>query len=73
MKTARLAKGNQVANTSLRDYETIPLKMDIQEYFAQEVLPHVPDAWIDESKTKKDMRFPLHGSFINMFLCVKVM
>ncbi|MDW2313749.1 SAM-dependent DNA methyltransferase, partial [Vibrio sp. 1075] len=23
----------------------------VEEYFAREVLPHVPDAWIDESKT----------------------
>lgn len=57
------AKGNQVANTSLRDYETIPLKMDIQEYFAQEVLPHVPDAWIDESKTKKGYEIPFTRQF----------
>ncbi|MDR1770521.1 MAG: N-6 DNA methylase [Hungatella sp.] len=57
------AKGNQVANTSLRDYETIPLKTDIQEYFAQEVLPHVPDAWIDESKTKKGYEIPFTRQF----------
>lgn len=57
------AKGNQVANTSLRDYETIPLKTDIQEYFAQEVLPHVSDAWIDESKTKKGYEIPFTRQF----------
>ena len=38
------------ANTDLRDYENVPLKEDITEYFKREVLPHVPDAWIDESK-----------------------
>jgi len=27
--------------------ENIPLKEDIQTYFAREVTPHVPDAWID--------------------------
>jgi type I restriction enzyme M protein len=37
----------------LRDYENIPLKQNIQEYFEREVLPYVPDAWIDESKTRK--------------------
>jgi len=37
----------------LRDYENVPLKQDIDGYFKQEVLPHVPDAWIDESKTVK--------------------
>lgn len=38
-------------DTALRDYENIPLKQDIQEYFETEVLPFVPDAWIDHSKT----------------------
>lgn len=47
------AKGNIEADTSLRDTETIPLKEDIQEYFKREVLPHVPDAWLDESSFDK--------------------
>jgi len=46
------SKGNPEPDTELRDYENIPLKEDIGEYMAREVLPHVPDAWIDESKTK---------------------
>jgi type I restriction enzyme M protein len=37
---------------SLRDYEKNPLKQDIDEYFAQEVLPHVGDAWMDREKDK---------------------
>ena len=45
-------KGNPKADSSLRDYENIPLQMDIEEYFKKEVLPYVPDAWIDEKKTK---------------------
>ena len=44
-------KGNQKPDSSLRDTENIPLTMDIQEYMEKEVLPHVPDAWIDHSKT----------------------
>ena len=44
-------KGNVKVDTSLRDTENIPLKEDIQEYLKREVLPHVADAWIDESKT----------------------
>lgn len=36
----------------LRDYENIPLKEDIDAYFAREVLPHVPDAWMDRTKDK---------------------
>lgn len=43
------SKGNIEPDTSLRDTETIPLKEDIQEYFKREVLPHVPDAYLDES------------------------
>lgn len=45
-------KGNPKASADLRDFENVPLKEDIEEYFKREVLPHVPDAWIDESKTK---------------------
>jgi len=46
-------KGNPEPDTSLRDNENVPLKEDIKEYFEREVLPHVHDAWIDESKTVK--------------------
>ncbi len=56
-------KGNKKADTSLRDTETVPLKEDIQEYFQREVLPHVPDAWIDESKTKIGYEIPFTRHF----------
>jgi type I restriction enzyme M protein len=39
-------------DSELRDFENIPLKEDIDEYFEREVLPHVPDAWMDRSKDK---------------------
>lgn len=39
--------GNPVADTSLRDHELVPLKEDWQDYFAREVEPFVPDAWVD--------------------------
>jgi len=45
-------KGNPEPNPDLRDYENVPLKEDIHEYFEREVKSHVPDAWIDEKKTK---------------------
>ena len=45
------AKGKLVANPDLRDYENVPLNQDINEYFQKEVIPHVPQAWIDTSKT----------------------
>lgn len=44
-------KGNPKPDSSLRDTENIPLTMDFQDYMKREVLPHVPDAWIDETKT----------------------
>ncbi|MCB9895687.1 MAG: SAM-dependent DNA methyltransferase [Planctomycetes bacterium] len=44
--------GKPEPDAELRDYENVPLKDNIQEYMAREVLPHVPDAWIDEAKTK---------------------
>ncbi len=40
------------ADPDLRDFENVPLKDDIDAYFEREVLPHVPDAWMDRSKDK---------------------
>jgi type I restriction enzyme M protein len=40
--------GNLVPDSDLRDFENIPLKQDIDEYFEKEVKPYVPDAWINE-------------------------
>jgi type I restriction enzyme M protein len=45
-------KGKIQADANLRDFEDVPLKKDVDEYFNREVLPHVPDAWIDHSRTK---------------------
>jgi type I restriction enzyme M protein len=44
--------GNQMPDSDLRDFENVPLKDDIDDYFAREVLPHVPDAWMDRAKDK---------------------
>jgi type I restriction enzyme M protein len=44
--------GKPKADSSLRDTENIPLKEDVKAYIEREVLPHVPDAWVDESKTR---------------------
>ncbi|WP_413738080.1 type I restriction-modification system subunit M [Shewanella sp. BJSY2023SW001] len=46
-----LAKGAPEPASELRDNENVPLNEDINAYFEREVLPHVPDAWIDTSKT----------------------
>jgi type I restriction enzyme M protein len=56
-------KGNPEPDPELRDTETVPLKEGIEEYFKREVLPHVPDAWIDESKTKIGYEIPLNRHF----------
>lgn len=41
----------------------MPLKAKIDDYFQREVLPHVPDAWIDETKTKVGYEIPLNRHF----------
>ena len=51
------------ADTELRDTENVPLKEDIDTYFKREVLPHVPDAWIDYSKTKIGYEIPFNRHF----------
>ena len=45
-------KGNVEPDPELRDYENVPLKEDVDDYMKREVLPHVPDAWVDHDKTK---------------------
>lgn len=45
-------KGKPQPDADLRDFENVPLKEDVEEYFEREVLPHLPDAWIDHGKTK---------------------
>ena len=41
--------GNLVPDKELEDFETVPLDRPIDDYMAAEVLPHVPDAWVDTS------------------------
>jgi type I restriction enzyme M protein len=57
------ANGKPVPDTDARDTENVPLSEDIHAYFAREVLPHVPDAWIDESKTKVGYEIPFTRHF----------
>ena len=45
------SKGHPEADAGLRDNENVPLCESVYDYFQREVIPHVPDAWIDESKT----------------------
>jgi type I restriction enzyme M protein len=57
------AKGQPQAESSLRDTENVPLSEDVQTYFEREVLPHVPDAWIDHDKTKVGYEIPFNRHF----------
>lgn len=56
-------KGNKKADTNLRDTENVPLKENIDEYFKTEILPHIPDAWVDKSKTKIGYEIPFTRYF----------
>ena len=58
-----LKRGKPVPDTSLRDTENVPLVQDIDSYFAREVLPYAPDAWIDQSKTKVGYEIPMTRYF----------
>lgn len=56
-------KGKPIADSALRDTENVPLTEDIDSYFAREVLPYAPDAWIDRSKTKIGYEIPMTRYF----------
>ena len=55
--------GTPEPDPDLRDYENVPLDEDIDAYFAREVTPHVPDAWIDHDKTKVGYEIPFTRHF----------
>jgi type I restriction enzyme M protein len=57
------ADGDPEPDAELRDYENVPLKEDIHAYFDREVRPHVPDAWLDKSKTKIGYEIPFSRHF----------
>ena len=56
-------KGQPKPDTKLRDTEDVPLNEDVDDYFQREVLPHVPDAWIDHDKTKIGYEIPFNRHF----------
>ncbi len=56
-------KGKPMPDSSLRDTENVPLEEDIDAYFKREVLPHVPDAWIDEEKSVVGYEIPFNRHF----------
>jgi type I restriction enzyme M protein len=56
-------KGNPLPDPDLRDNENVPLGEDIDNYIRREVLPHVPDAWVDYAKTKVGYEIPFTRHF----------
>ncbi len=56
-------KGKPQPDPKLRDTENVPLAEDVEVYFAREVLPHAPDAWIDHDKTKVGYEIPFNRHF----------
>jgi type I restriction enzyme M protein len=56
-------KGKPQPDGSLRDTENVPLSENVQAYFAREVQPHAPDAWIDEEKSKVGYEIPFNRHF----------
>ncbi len=58
--------GHPEPDPELRDTESVPLAEGIEDFFKREVLPHVPDAWIDRSKCDlKDGQVGIVGYEIN--------
>ena len=62
-EVCRDRRSNPEPDTELRDTEIVPLGEDIDSYIEREVLPHVPDAWVNDSKTKIGYEIPLNRHF----------
>jgi type I restriction enzyme M protein len=57
------AKGKIEPDSDARETENVPLDEDVAEYFAREVEPFAPDAWIDVTKEKIGYEIPLSSHF----------
>ena len=55
--------GKPQPDANLRDTENVPLSENVETYFQREVLPHAPDAWIDQEKTKVGYEIPFNRHF----------
>jgi type I restriction enzyme M protein len=55
--------GKPLPDPALRDTENVPLGEKIEAYFKREVLPHAPDAWVDEEKTRIGYEIPFSRHF----------
>ncbi len=56
-------KNQPVADASKRDFENVPLKEDIGEYFDREVKPYNQQVWIESGKTKIGYEIPFTRYF----------
>lgn len=63
MGTKGKGKGKPVPDANLRDTENVPMSESVETYLKREVLPHAPDAWIDEEKTKVGYEIPFNRHF----------
>lgn len=63
LETRGKRKGQPKPDSKLRDSEEVPLGEDVDEYFQREVVPHVPNAWIDHDKTKIGYEIPFNRHF----------
>src|SRR5258706_2453217 len=61
--TKSKGKGKPSPDSALRDTENVSLSEDVEAYFKREVLPHAPDAWIDDEKTKVGYEIPFNRHF----------
>ncbi|WP_245528744.1 type I restriction-modification system subunit M [Brachybacterium squillarum] len=55
--------GKTEPDASLRDTENVPWDEDVEEYLQREVIPFVPDAWIEHAKTKEGAEIPFTRHF----------
>ena len=56
-------KGRPQPDPELRDTENVPLSEDVATFFRREVLPHAPDAWVDEDRTRVGYEIPFNRHF----------
>ncbi len=64
--TCKKQDGKPEPDPKLRDTERVPMAEDVNAFFEREVRPHVPDAWIDESKRDaRDGKVGIVGYEIN--------
>jgi type I restriction enzyme M protein len=59
----RDSNGRPVPDPDLRDYENVPLREDAAAWFKNAVIPHAPNAWIDETRTRIGYSIPFTRHF----------